>query len=145
MSSYVIDKVEYVKAAGIMCGFESAKRDPHKYFVDTIRSRFNDVYMWNVKSVAKQYGEKEVYDDNEYDDTFEKYKVIGRKVYRASFDVMPLNELRTCLFYFFRSALYQIEDELYAAKASEVFLECLTKLYEKEIYNVDGWWGKIEI
>lgn len=145
MSSFVIDKKEYVKAAGIMYGFESAKRDAHKYFVDTIRARFNDVYKWNVMSVAKQYGEEPTYDANEYDDVFEKYKTIGRKAYRASFDVMPLNELRVRLWSFFRSSLYQIEDDTLSAKASEVFMSCLSKLYERDMRQVEGWWGEIEI
>ena len=145
MSSYVIDKKEYMKAAGIMYGIESAKRDAHKYFIDTIRARFNDVYKWNVQSVAAQYGEDEVYDANEYDDVFEKYKTIGRKAKRGSFDVFPFSELRVCMWSFFRSALYQIEDENLSAKASEVFLSCLSKLYENDIHAVEGWWGEIEI
>ena len=43
MSSFIIDKVEYVKAAGLMYGIESAKRDSHKYFMDVCRKEFEHV------------------------------------------------------------------------------------------------------
>lgn len=42
MSSFILDKKEFIKAAGIMCGIEESKRDKHKYLIGrTMKRTFN--------------------------------------------------------------------------------------------------------
>lgn len=89
MSSFIISKVEYVKAAGLMYGIESAKRDSHKYFLDVCRKEFEHVYALNVASVNEQYDHCEPIapDENSYDDVFEAYckkgELIGNDGYTS--------------------------------------------------------------
>lgn len=89
MSSFIISKVEYVKAAGLMYGIESAKRDSHKYFLDVCRKEFEHVYALNVASVNEQYDHCEPIapDENSYDDVFEAYckkgELIGNDGYAS--------------------------------------------------------------
>ena len=80
MSSFIISKREYIKAAGLMYGIEETKRD-----------------------------------------------------------------LRVNLWCFFRSVLYQIENEAAHRMAAEWFFTCISKLYENDLHSVKGgWWGEID-
>ena len=42
MSSFILDKKEFIKAAGIMCGIEESKRDKHQYFINNVKRRFEE-------------------------------------------------------------------------------------------------------
>ena len=149
MSSYVINKREFIKAAGIMCGFEEGKRYPHKYFIETVKARFVKCYELNVDSVAEQYGEESgCYDGSEYNNTFEEYRTKGRALYH---NFMRVDDVRVGVKFilprmmvFFRSVLYQIENEEMANVVGNFFFECIGKLMERDT-EVDGWWGEIEI
>ena len=147
MSSFIIKKVEYIKAAGLMYGIEDAKVRKHKYFLQHVRYYFCNCYALNVKSVNLQYGDNVAVDDNEYMDVFEEYKAKGRKIAdcEGCGDVKNLGELRKRLTIFFQSVLYQIEDEDCAEYVSWVAFMCIKKLCETEIEDIEGWWGEIEI
>ena len=149
MSSFIIDKREYVKAAGLMYGIEESKRDKHHYFLEVCRKEFEHAYLLNVVSVNLQYGESVVPDDGRYDDEFEAMRRLARRIseYVATGAPSPLTlpKLRVRLQHFFQSVLYQIEDEACARMVSAWFYSCTVKLYEREIHAVDGWWGSVDI
>ncbi|MBR5395791.1 MAG: hypothetical protein IK144_12045 [Bacteroidaceae bacterium] len=159
MSSFIIGKVEYVKAAGLMYGMESAKRDAHRWFLDNVRKEFDHVYALNVASVNEQYSHHEpiVPDENSYDDVFEAYckkgELIGNDGYTSDDGiifhqvegVMTKHDLRIRLWHFFQSVLYQIENEAAHRMAAAWFFTCISKLYESDLHALGGWWGEVEL
>ena len=145
MSSFVISKIEYIKAAGLMYGIESTKRCKHMWFMDNVKKFFTDVYKANVESVNEQYGDSSEPDHLNYDTTFSSYAKKGARIWIGCDPSMNRNELRRGLWQFFNSALYQIENDDLHRKASELFFTCITKLYNEELDTVDGWWGRIDM
>ena len=157
MSSFIVDKVEYVKAAGLMYGIESAKRDKHRWFLENVRKEFEHVYALNVISVNEQYSEDTLPDENKYDAEFEAMRKMGVLIgndgyaskdgiiYEQVADVMSLRDLRIRLWYFFRSVLYQIENKAAHRMAAAWFFTCTSKLYENDLYAVEGWHGEVEL
>lgn len=145
MSSFVINKREYVKAAGLMYGIEASKNHPHKYFLDNVRRAFDLCYELNVDSVNKQYGDENGKDASSYDDLFAKYCKIGNLVGCGIYDGMTFEELRINLMKFIRSVSYQIEDDEMNRSVCAFFFECTSKLFGSELYAVEGWWGDVEL
>jgi hypothetical protein len=147
MSSFVVNKSEFVKAAGLMYGMESAKRHKHIYFMENVRKDFEKAYLMNVDSVNEQYGDDMQPDSASYDTYFDKYSKIGKSIYAYYMLGEPhkFNELRPQLMTFFSSVLYQIENEEMSKEVSSIFYRCIRKLYDKELEGVEGWWGTIEI
>lgn len=157
MSSFIVPKSEYVKAAGLMYGIEESKRDPHRYFMEVCRQEFVHCYQLNVISWNEQYGEDCVPDEASYDEEFEEYRRLGKLIgsdgyasdngiiYEKVADVMSLSDLRLRLWKFFGSVLYQIENKTCRRTVSAWFYTCVTKLYAKEIYSVEGWHGEIKL
>ena len=155
MSSFIIDKIEYVKAAGLMYGYEEAKRSPHRYFLERVREEFMHCYALNVISVNEQYNDEQVPDENTYDEEFEAYRKFGGSIYTEGYtgsvimekgkEVMDKRRFRNSMFLFFCSVLYQIENECANRTVSAFFYTCLAKLYTDEIDSLDGWWGEIPI
>jgi len=122
MSSYVIDKRSYARAAGMIAGFCDCKRAGlpviylwdysrgRRYTGDDFKPAFDWLYHLNAKSVQLQYGDKEPENDtNSYNDDFLEYRLIGRKLYMFHGDKVQdaVAQLRD----FFGSMLYQTEDE----------------------------------
>lgn len=145
MSSFVVDKIEFVKAAGLMYGIEESKCEPHRYFLQTVRAEFVNAYDLNVDSVNEQYGDDASKDTCTYDDEFEKYRKIGGMIWGGTYCKMKKNELRLRLWNFFRSVLYQIECDNYHDIVGAFFFECISKLYESDVRAIEGWWGEIEL
>lgn len=147
MSSFVIDKIEFVKAAGLMYGFENNKREKHIYFLNVVYDKFIECWRNNIKSVCKQYNEDEsVYEDNNnYKEVFEKYRKVGAKIFMGLNAPMTRHEFAFSMMSFFNSVLYQIEDDDLHNKCAAFFFTCTTKLFEIEIRKVDGWWGRVDI
>lgn len=86
MSSFIVSKREFIKAAGLMCGYESAKRDSHKWFVDNVRKEFEHAYALNVASVNEQYGHYEAPEQNDnHDELFETYRKKGALIYNDGY------------------------------------------------------------
>lgn len=158
MSSFIVDKREFVKAAGLMCGFEQGKgRDSHKWFIDHVREQFVNAYRLNVMSFNEQYGESIKEDDKDYDEEFEAYRKMGALIQTEGYgsddgiffekvaDVMDKATFRRSMWQFFDSVLYQIENDDAHCTVSELFYTCLKRLYESDLRGIDGWWGEIEL
>lgn len=142
MSSFVINKSEYVKAAGLMYGIEASKNLPNKYFLENVRKNFVKCYELNVDSVNEQYGDKSGKDGADYDNLFDMYRQIGVNI---SYSEAQFSELRIRIIKFFRSVLYQIENEKMSQFVAAFFFECTSKLFNSEVCEVEGWWGDIEL
>lgn len=158
MSSFIVSKREFIKAAGLMCGYEEAKRDSHKYFVDRVRQQFEHAYALNVASVVEQYDDSDMMGEDpeeNYDEVFESYRKMGSLISTGGYkmgiictkvaDVMDKPTFRKSMFKFFKSVLYQIENDAAHRAVAELFFTCLCKLYEDELHGVEGWWGEIEL
>lgn len=157
MSSFIVSKIEYIKAAGLMCGYEAAKRDSHKYFVDNVRKDFEHAYALNVISVNEQYGDNEQPEEESYDNVFEAYRKKGALISTEGYasdngiiftkveDVVDKKTFRKSMWKFFNGVLYQIENEAAHRVVAELFYNCLNKLYEDDLRSVEGYWGKIEL
>lgn len=157
MSSFIVSKREYIKAAGLMCGYEAAKRDSHKYFVDNVRNWFEQAYEYNVASVNEQYGDNEKPEVEQYDDVFDAYRKKGALISTEGYasdngiiftkveDVMDKQTFCQSMWKFFNGVLYQIENEEAHRVVAELFYNCLNKLYEDDLRSVEGYWGEIEL
>lgn len=157
MSSFIVSKREFIKAAGLMCGYEEAKRHSHKWFIDNVRQEFEHAYALNVLSVNEQYGDNEMPEEKPLDDVFEDYRKMGALIQTEGYasnngvifekvkDVMDKRTFRRSMWNFFNSVLYQIENDAAHRTVAELFYGCLNKLYEDETRDVEGWWGEVEL
>lgn len=137
MSSFVIEKREFIKAAGLLYGYERRKRhDSWQWFLDTIKGRMTECYINNVKSVAEQYGEKEEFDNDTYDDTFKQYADFAERSAQTVF-----NPVRYGLLKFFSSVNYQVENEELAKECKAIFFDCLKVLFGGN--RIKDYWGDI--
>ena len=147
MSSFVINKTEYIKAAGLMYGIHDASHRKSEHFLNHVRYWFKNCYSLNVKSCNWQYDEPVEEDTDEYSEIFEAYKDKGRKIAigMGEGDVQNINDLRIRLMKFFACVLYQIEDEDCNEYAAWLAFICMEQLYAAEVEQINGWWGEIEI
>ena len=146
MSSFVINKREYVKAAGLMYGIEaSEKANAHRYFLENVHKNFVKCYELNVDSVNEQYGDESGKDFSDYDYEFTQFCKIGERIKCGLHKNMTFEELRINLMNFFRSVLYQIENDEMSQFVAAFFFECTSKLFGSELCEVEGWWGDIEL
>lgn len=148
MSSFVVDKKEFVKAAGLMHGFEESKRDKHIYFLNVVYDKFIECWRNNIESVCEQYGDDEsIYqDDEDYKEVFEKYSKLGAKIFMGLNAPIGRRQFAFSMMQFFSSVLYQVENDDLNDKCASFFFTCTKKLFECEIHaSVDGWWGECEI
>lgn len=149
MSSFIVDKREFVKAAGLMYGFEASKGDGvNLYWLNSIRQKFNECYIFNVKSVNEQYGEDYSMDEDDYEREFVAYGKMGMNI-RSGNGQISLNQLRLGLMKFFGSVTYQIENKEMCDKVEAFFFECVEHLFSRELHYTNsvtnGWWGEIGI
>ena len=133
MSSYIVNKREFVKAAGLMCGYEESKRYSHRWFIDNVRKEFEHAYALNVISVNEQYGDNVEPETDEYDEVFESYRKMGALIQREGYastngviftkvaDVMDKRAFRRSMWNFFNSVLYQIENDAAHRAVAELF------------------------
>lgn len=133
MSSFVIGKEEYIKAAGICAGIASIKKmwvydyiarrnmEPEDYY-----NRFSECYTMNALSVQEQYQDAEPETDPaDYLQTFKTYQAKGRA---AATNPEKLRGLILDLRDFFASAQYQTEKESYYFKMQALFNTILVAL-----------------
>lgn len=144
MSSFVVSKIEYIKAAGLMHGIALAIDKSNSHFIRNVHKNFVECYELNVRSVNEQYGDNTLPDEEEYQDTFIKYAEIGMRIYNGQ-HMVSFNDLRYRLMKFFESCLYQIEDEEANKIVATFFYTCIMILFEKEVFSGDGWWGDIDV
>ena len=154
MSSFVIGKEDYVKAAGLLAGIVSVYPDTfiwdHKAdkrmegtgFYD----RFIECFEMNAISVYEQYKhhpDEVLYTDGkDYTETFTAYKAIGKK-YAAHPDTlkMMISEIRQ----FFRSALYQTEKESYSFMMEMLFYRIIDALTPLLYHYEPKSWGSLDL
>lgn len=144
MSSFTIQKVEYVKASAIMYAWEKSSRYPNKWFLDHVRENFCLCYVANNASVNEQYNINDAFDMNKYDDVFEEYVRKTMAVMNGDTKEMTPKELRGKMLLFFDSIVYQIENDVYAEKVRSFLYGCTSKLFADEVPEDVHWWGKIE-
>lgn len=133
-----------------MRGIEEEKRDPHKWFLDNVRNKFEHSYTLNVYSINKQYNDNVVPDEEKYDAEFEAYRKKGRDIWINKQtglmpNVMPWQEFRWMMWNFFSGVLYQIEDEYSYRELSSWFHICLYRLFADDIASYEGLWSEINL
>ena len=151
MSSFTIDKAEYMKAGGFVSGLLSECRrksiwDAEKKSyadADSYRRWFSQCYEWNARSVAEQYDEDENIDTETYDSEFEKYYGYGKTtaIVRENF-----RESIAELMAFFSSSLYQTENEEYAGKMELFYKRIIFILTDELLRGISTEsWGDFKI
>ena len=141
MSSFVIGKVEYVKAAGAVAGivegfnhgnnecFVYDYQSNTRYTADGFYRLFVECFEMNALSVHEQYrhhpGEELWTDNADYMQEFRKYQKIGRS---AAYDDRKREKIIFDLRDFMRSAMYQTEKEAYFFKMMMAFNQILVAL-----------------
>ena len=146
MSSFVISKKEYIKAAGLVCGVAScSKYGGSPKFCANVKKQFEHIYNLNVYSFEEQYDEDVEKDTCDYESVFNDYKKLGRRIYMGCVSNMSLDKLRYSLVKFFGSITYQIENEDANIEAASYLYVCVEMLYQDKTDDVDGFWGSIDI
>lgn len=141
MSSFVIDKVEYIKCAGLLAGLLA--KDRWAGGDGELHSRYSHYYELNAKSVQEQYGDgKCETDSNEYFGQFYQCKALALE-YKCRKDGKDPMLLIKGIQEFMRSALYQTENDemardfiFYLGHLLEKYVQC-----SKEIH----WWGEVDL
>ena len=153
MSSFVIAKSEYIKAAGLLAGIAQAtERATHEFWLyDFTMNRnmigedyhrvFSDCYEKNALSVAEQYDdEHRETDPDEYKSTFIAYMAKGKKLYyegKVKTIINPLNS-------FFQSVLYQTEKPEYSWYMELLFGRIIRALVEFTTSDSQRCWGDLD-
>lgn len=159
MSSFVVSKEEYIKAAGMVAGIAEAKGNNYGvsdrfWIYDYVTGRnmtpedyyrnFVECYDMNALSVQEQYHDNDRgRDDNEYLDTLNEYRA---KAKRKAISPDALQDMILNLHGFFRCAEYQTENKGYYWKMITFFNrinEALLPLMAPA-RSVDGW-GSLEL
>lgn len=152
MSSFVIDKKEYIKAAGISAGL--AFTLDREFFVydyelgrkmkqEDFYNKFCEFYKMNAISVAEQYGDAEIEtDESDQHRLFNEWRVLGehlamRSSYKVQQAVKHLSD-------FLRSAAYQTEKDAYYFKMTMFFDKLIRQLYEKTTKLDCECWGDLD-
>ena len=150
MSSFVIGKEEYIKAAGVIAGIADVKNiwlydysqnrnsTPEDYY-----RRFTECFEMNMLSVQEQYDENvPESDSNEYMETFKAYMQKGKN---AAMYPEKLKNIIMDLWQFFRSAQYQTEKEAYYFKMQMYFNSILVALMPYLHSHESECWGEFDI
>lgn len=146
MSSFIIGKKEYIKAAGLVCGVAScSKYGGSPTFCANVKKQFEHIYNLNVYSWCEQYDEDVEKDTRDYESVFNDYKELGRLIYIDRVSNMSLDKLRYSLIKFFGSITYQIENEDANMEAASYLYACVEMLFQDKTDDVDGFWGSIDI
>lgn len=146
MSCFIIDKIEYVKAAGLLYGVTEQDEDMlHSRFLANIRENFMDAYKKNVQSVNERYNENTKPEEEEYDEMFEVYRVLGHEIGANTNATMNMEQFRWSLYHFFGSVLYQIENQQLHMEVSAFFYKVMTNLFYKKIHQSGTWWGEVSV
>ena len=146
MSSFIISKKEYIKAAGLVCGVAScSKYGGNPVFCANVKKQFEHIYNLNVYSWCEQYDEDIEKDTKDYESVFNDYKELGRRVYMGLESKMSLDMLRYSLINFFGSITYQIENEDANMEAASYLFSCVDMLCQDKTDDIDGFCGSVDI
>lgn len=152
MSSFVISKKEYVKAAGLVAGLAKAYniwfydfQEGRNSNADDYRRRFIECYQLNAESVQKQYNDPEPEKDpGKYQALFAEYYNKGLN---SELTYGQAEKVTAELLHFFRSVLYQVEDQ-FSSFAIGSYFNQLTALLCEAVFTskyAPESWGSIEI
>ena len=151
MSSFIIDKEEYIKAAGLVAGLSKSLglwlysfEHNRNMTAQDLHEKFTECFEMNALSFQEQYHENEVYTDgNDYKPVFDLYYKYG---YSIGVSREGLKETIIELMQFFEGSKYQVEKEAYFFKMDMFYNDILSKLLK---YMLPGYepnsWSKIEI
>lgn len=153
MSSFIISKEEYIKAAGTVAGL--AESLPHFWLYDYETGRnatqedyyrmFTECYTMNAMSVKEQYHDPELFTDgSSYKRTFDDYRKKGRSagLHRGE----DFKRITAELVNFFSSAVYQTEKEPYFWKMQTLFNRITAELMPHILKEYEPRsWGTFEI
>lgn len=160
MSSFVINKQEYIKAGGFFAGLAEQLnyyREPVIYWWDSAKGglldaedyykAFASLYEMNARSVMLQYGNRcAESDEADYRKDFEHYRSIAAQLYSTAYmgSVKGYTDLQDAIFDFLsfcNSVSYQIEDTAIAKKANSFMYKAqhflLKLLMERNNYKSD--------
>lgn len=161
MSSFVISKREYIKAAGIVAGIVAVSQLPGRngrevWIYDhaagrnmtdeDYRRQFAACYELNARSVAEQYGDEEPEHDS--GDYLPEYNAAYHYAYNTFCSMYGREIIAASLREFFQSALYQTENPEYESSMRYFFNLVSTEIdrnfFDREDYR-RGAWGKIPV
>ena len=150
MSSFVVGKEYYVKAAGVVAGIAEAKdlflydyKNGRRYDKKGFYNRFVEFYTMNALSVQEQYGDAEPEaDDADYMKEFNRAYLAGRNA--AFLDPKKLKSFIYTLENFFDCSMYQTEKEAYYFsmkmlynEISAAFLQLLAPAGSRDGWNLE--------
>lgn len=164
MSSFVIDKKEFMKVAGFVAGLQAEHRgsswlwwyntqNNHLYTDEEIKAVFNQVYMNNAISVMRQYKDTQMASGTEVvDEEFSKYKKLARHWVDYG-EVAKIEKAMYKLASFASSFHYQTEDEDLCEEGMKIFNEVIYKITAKigdmkaDYYGRDKYicWGEYNL
>lgn len=150
MSSFTIDKKEYIKAAGLVAGlakelqlwifdFKKYRKMEESDFYEA----FVECFEMNALSVQEQYKDHDLFTDgNTYLEDFKKYMKHGTNL---AITGEGLKEAFLELRQFFSGCIYQTEKPEYMFKMQMLFDRIIVELSGKVIkgYEPESW-GKLE-
>lgn len=137
MSSYIIDKEDYVRMAGTVAGICMAAKCPDRETIDSILYDTEEVYKANVRSYNIQYNTDEKCDNVIYDKLYYEYMN-----YTYCIPKERKMELMMDIICFMSSILYQIEDtELYEFVAFKI-TEMIFMMHRALYPDSTDFWGK---
>ena len=158
MSSFIIDKNEYVKVGAFIGAFTEMRyrgdlliylyneQTNKLYTANDVINEMVNIYQLNVASVNEQYGEDNEYDDEKLDRMLvAKYMGYAKKIL---YDENKLEIAIANVHKFFRSVNYQIENEELNARAKEIMqkYECALLDVFMEIKGIPtDSWGSFDI
>jgi hypothetical protein len=139
MSSFIIGKENYIKAAGLVAGLaEGLELWIYNYeksrnsTADDYYDQFVKFHQMNALSVMEQYDGDEVgapaTDPEEYRDQFEEYKEYGKTI---AITREGLTDSIKRLDHFFGSVIYQTEKDAYMFNMEYYFNKVIVALWEK--------------
>lgn len=170
MSSFVIDKREYTKAAGFMAAVIETKnyyREPVMYLWNRRQNRpyeaadvlsdFRRVYAINAAAVAEQYHDAQREQDSaDYLAEFEAAKAAGLQLMRRGYTMGQADAVKSLrravygVISFLRSAQYQIEGEEHEKRFFRIVNKYYRGLYAV-LQRLDGFtsdeigcWGSFD-
>ena len=158
MSSFVVSKEEYIKAAGIMAGLSDMYSNTfgsHRLWIydyekgrnmtaEDYHRAFSDCHTMNALSVQEQYDdETPETDSDDYMDTFNEYRA---KIKKIAHDRAKMQNVILSLHSFFRCAEYQTENQSYYWKMTTFFNRINAALLPFMVpARETAGWGRIEI
>ena len=143
MSSFVVNKEDYIKFAGIVSGI--CANTKKSVYTKDIYSHIVRCYERNVASVNEQYNDNAEPEKKAYKNTFVSWEQKGGYIYNAAMKdkrvaMRTINELS----HFVASCLYQMENERMALEVSYTMRSYLNMAIEGLCCERPNSWGDLK-